>query len=248
MSNTHDLYDGMRTFQQARNTAQKTYSETMKRYEGARGTDYYSDQQAISAKVRDEAIAAARATCIQTVNNALARMRSAIERKGMTAPSDAQLRILQLLRMRDVREIAAEELQAAAVSMDGNGAALAVVQSIANDKMEARAQDDKAGKPLQAPYYAPNFLAMSTDGLPAAQATKALDSLTEICRNIIHGNGASRAATLAAEYQQRRQGTPYNPDDLPRERDYESEEEFYSRYMIATPFAQFAKTVNGTGE
>lgn len=248
MSNTNNLYDAMRKFQQARNTAQETYLQTMKKYESAKGTDYYSDQQAISAKVRDEAIAAARAACIQTVNNALACMRSAIERKGMTAPTDEQLRILQLLKMRDVREIAPEELQAAAVSMNGNGAALAVVQSIANDKMEARAQDDKAGKPLQAPYYAPNFLALSTDGLPAAQATKALDSLQEICRNIIHGNGASRAATLAAEYQQRRQGTPYNPDDLPRERDYESEREFFERYMIATPFEAFAKTVNGAGE
>lgn len=244
-SNTNYLYEAMRKFQQARNAAQETYLQTMKHYESAKGTEYYDNQRDKAAKARNEAVEAARAACIQTVDNALSCMRSAIDRKGMTAPTDEQLRILQLLKMRDVREIAPAELQAAAVSMNGNSAALAVVQAIANDKMEARAQDDKAGKPLQAPYYAPNFLALSTDGLPAAQATKALDSLQEICRNIIHGNGASRAATLAAEYQQRRQGTAYNPDDLPRERDYESEREFYERYMIMTPFDAFAKTVNG---
>lgn len=248
MTNTNYLYEAMRKFQQARNAAQETYLQTMKHYESAKGTEYYSDQQEKAAKARAEAVEAARAACIQTVNNALACMRSAIDRKGMTAPTDEQLRILQLLKMRDVREITPAELQAAAVSMNGNSAALAVVQAIANDKMEARAQDEKDGKPLQAPYYAPNFLALSTDGLPAAQATKALDSLQEICRTIIHGDGASRAAALAAKYQQRRQGTPYNPDDLPRERDYESEQEFFERYMIATPFEAFAKTVNGAGE
>ena len=227
MTNTEYLFNAMRKFQDARSTARAEYLATMKKYASAQGSPYYTEQQEKAAKTRREAVEAAKADALGTVNNALSCMRSTSSKRGMTPPTEEQLRILQMLKMR--KTVSPAELQAAANSMDGNGAALQVIQEIAQEQG----------------HTPRSYVSMSTDGLPAAAAQTAIDSLAKSCGSILADSvGANKGARLSAEHSARIHGTEFNPDDLPQEAPWANEREFYASALPFTDYEVFAKAVN----
>ena len=225
MTNTEYLYNAMKRFTDARTAARETYLQTMKKYETAKGSPYYTEQKDKAMKVRNDAVEAAKAECVNTVNNALSLMRKTSGARPMKAPTEEQLRILQMLKMR--KTVTPNELQAAANAMDGNGAALAVLNEIAHEQN----------------HTPRNYTAMSTDGLPTAAADEAIKNLQQACTGILE-SGVRRAARIAAEHNARINGVKVEPDDLPQEEPYSSERDFYERAMPWTPFDVFAKAVN----
>ncbi len=88
-----------------------------------------------------------------------------------------------------------------------------------------------------------NFTAMSTDGLPASAAETAIRTLQGACADIL-ASSVTRAARIASEYHARNYGAKDAPDDLPQEKPYSSERDFYERAMPWTPYEAFAKAVN----
>lgn len=240
-SNTAYLFDSIVAFNHARDAANDAYKSTMDKLERAKGSGYYDDERRKADNVRREAVDAARAECISKVNNALDCMKSAVKGHKITAPTAEQLATLQMLKMRDY--ISPGELAAAANAMNGNGSALAVVQQMADEQL--RKQKDVPNMAANLKHYPTNYTALATDGMPIMAAEKALDELTGICRRIIHGSGADRAALLGAQYNARRNGGAVDEDSLPRERPYENERDFYTRWMPSVNYDSFAKTVNG---
>lgn len=225
MTNTEYLYNAMKRFTEARAAARETYLQTMKKYETAKGSPYYTEQKDKAMKVRNDAVEAAKAECVKTVDNALSLMRRTSGERPMKAPTEEQLRILQMLKMR--KTVTPNELQAAANAMDGNGAALAVLNEIAHEQN----------------HTPRNYTAMATDGLPAAAADEAITTLTKACKSILE-SGVNRAARIAADHNARINGVKVDPDDLPQEKPYASERDFYERAMPWTPFDVFSKAVN----
>lgn len=226
MTNTAYLFSAMKQFTDKRTAARETYLQTMAKYEGAKGTPFYDEQRERALKARTDAVESIKNATAEIVDNALRVIRKSIAGRGMTPPTDEQLRILQLLQMR--KNVTPGELYAAALSMNGNGACLQVLQEMAQD----------TGAPC------PNLLSMATDGLPAAAAERAVKDLQEYCRMELNRESApTRAAILAAEHQQRINGTKFDPDELPQESPYESEKDFYSR-ILNMPLEVFAKTAN----
>ena len=225
MTNTEYLYNAMKRFTDARAAAREAYLQTMKKYESAKGSPFYTEQKDKAMKVRNDAVEAAKAECVKTVNSALNLMRNTSGKRPMRAPTEEQLRILQLLKMR--KTVTPHELEAAANAMDGNGSALAVLNEIAHEQN----------------HTPRNYTAMATDGLPAAAADDAINNLSKACTGIL-ASGVNHAARLAAEHNARINGVKVDPDDLPQEQPYQGEKDFYSRAMPWTPYEVFAKAVN----
>lgn len=225
MTNTEYLYNAMKRFTEARAAARETYMQTMKPYQGAKGSPFYTEQQKKALKIRNDAVEAAKAECIKTVDDALSLMRRTSSNRPMTAPTEEQLRILQMLKMR--KTVTPAELQTAANAMNGNGAALAVIQEISREQNHT-------------PH---NYTAMSTDGLPASAAEDAIKLLREACAGILE-SGLTRAKRIASEYHARIYGENVAPDDLPQEKPYSSERDFYEHALPWMPYEVFAKAVN----
>ncbi len=225
MTNTEYLYNAIKRFKEARAAAREAYMQTMKPYERAKGSPFYTEQQEKALKIRNDAVEAAKAECIKTVDDALSLMRRTSNNRPMTAPTEEQLRILQMLKMR--KTVTPAELQTAANAMNGNGLALAVIQEIAREQN----------------CVTHNYTAMSTDGLPASAAETAIKTLQKACADILESS-VTRATRIASEYHARNYGAKDAPDDLPQEKPYSSERDFYERAMPWTPYEAFAKAVN----
>lgn len=225
MNNTKLLYEAMKRFTDTRAKAREEYLRTVKPLERAKGTQYYNDAVRKATEARQQAVEAAKFECIASVNNALGLMREVATNRAMTPPTAEQLRILQLLKMRE--SVTPNELQAAAVAMMGNGTALQVLDDIAK----------KQGHLKRGYSY------MAKDGLSITEAEETICNLQKVCSAIIHGTGATKTATLSAEFNLRHNGRAYNPDDLPQDAPYASEQDFYAR-TISTPFDVLAQTVN----
>lgn len=225
MTNTEYLYNAMKRFTEVRAAAREAYIQTMKPYESAKGSSFYTEQQEKALKIRNDTVEAAKAECIKTVDNALSLMRRTNNNRPMTAPTEEQLRILQMLKMR--KTVTPAELQTAANAMNGNGSALAVIQEIAREQK----------------CVTHNFTAMSTDGLPASAAEDAIKSLQGACADILESS-VTIARRIASEHHARMYGGNVAPDDLPQEKLYSSERDFYERALHWPPYELFTKAVN----
>lgn len=225
MTNTEYLYNAMKQYQQARSAARAEFIETMKPLESAKGTPYYSDKRDTALRKREEAVKAAQDEARRVLSIAVNCMRNAISSRKMVPPTEEQLRILQMLNMRD--KVSRAELDTAANAMDGNGSALALLSEIA----------DKNDIPVSYDH-------MSTTGLAANTAERLVLEIRAACVKRINDTvGARHSSVLAADYYARNHGNSYNPDDLPQEAPYESEEEFYSG-ITSIPFNIVSKSLN----
>lgn len=226
MTNTEYLYGAMLKYQQARSAARDEYFKVMRPLESAKGSDYYKEQRDKAAKKRGEAVSAAQAEARRVVDNALACMRNAVSGRKMVAPTQEQLNILTVIKMRE--NITHAELQAAANAMDGNGAALAVLSEVARNKN----------------LPGGGFENMATGGLSADAATTVIRELTNACAERIDDTvGANRPSVQAARYNARAYGKEFDPDDLPQETPYSGEADFYGR-LVNIPFDILSKSLN----
>ncbi len=225
MNRTEILYSAMKDFTDAQRAARDEYMKTMQPLETAKGSAFYADAREKADNARREAVEAAKKKAADTVDVMLASMRKANSARKLPAPTTEQLNLLQTLKMR--KSVTSEELEAAAHTMDGNGAGLAVLQEIAQEN----------GHIFQ------HFTEQSKDGLPIAEGERAINSLLAACRRVLNGDGSSRAASLAARRNARMNGVEYNPDDLLQEAPYENERDFYER-SISANYDKFAQAVN----
>ena len=85
---------------------------------------------------------------------------------------------------------------------------------------------------------------MDRPDLTTAEFEDAIRSLAKTCGQIMNGSGANRVAEMGKAHNERIYGAHYDPDDLPQEKPYMTESDFYSRELAGANYSLFAKAVN----
>ena len=226
MSNTTSLYRTVAAFMQARSEAIEEYQLMTRRYASAKGSQMYTDEMDKARKKRDKTISDAQLIAKQEIRETLKAMAEKADRIKMQPPTEEQLRILQLLKMKE--KLTEAECSSAANAMDGNAAALALLDEMAT----------KSGV-VHVPFV--RTLAVKTYSPGTARQT--IKELGEACYSIINNTyGASRSALLAKEWHTRKYGGTFDPFELPQEEPFKNEDDFYERMSI--PLSAFSAAVD----
>lgn len=235
MTNTDSLYVAMNDFRKAQIASRETYLQkkrNLDRYKGSEG--YSSDLQKIR-KERDDANAAARATCKEKVDLIFKCMMNANRKRAATPPTEEQLRLLNAASM--MKKPSKLMLDSIANSMNGNAVGLAVLDDIA----KAAWADD----PNALNRFTPNYAAMADKEMSVPDAEEAIRSLANTCSRIMNGSGANHIREMGAEHNRKMYGMQYDPDDFEQEKEYSTERDFYNRELSSGSYETFAAAVNG---
>ena len=129
MRNTALFVFGVREFAKAMQQAATDYDREMQKIERMQGSREHEDRQQAAQAKRDAAEAAARQEAARRFGAALQGMREAAAGRAMQPPTDEQLRILELLQMRETLTDA--DIMQAYNSLSGCPAACGVLREIA---------------------------------------------------------------------------------------------------------------------
>ena len=129
MNRTHEYCRIAKAHRDGLKAIWAAYDETMKRLERYKGSSGYASDEADAARVRDEAIKAQSAVTAREFDDVLNGMREKVGGRAAVPPGDAELRLLQTLKLRN--NISREEFQAAARALQDNSIALHTLDDIA---------------------------------------------------------------------------------------------------------------------
>lgn len=224
--NTTNLYRTVAAFMLARSEAIEEYRLMTRRYEAARGSKLYDDKMAEARKKRDKTISDAQFIAKQEIRETLKAMAEKADKIALQAPTAEQIRLLQLLKMKD--RLTEAECTGAANAMNGNAACLALVDELAR----------KSGV-LHTSYV--NSLAVKTYSPETARLT--IKELGESCYSIVNNTtGARKPALLAKQWHQNVHGSTFDPYELPQEEPFKDESDFYEQMNI--PLSAFSAAVD----
>ena len=122
------IYTAMKEFCDTRAAARAEFLKTMQELDGAQGTQYYADRQGAAWKTRTDKVAAADAKCRESIKGTFETMHRVNRARKMEPPTEEQLRLLQMLKMRET--VGEDDLLQAANTLADNPAALAVLNDI----------------------------------------------------------------------------------------------------------------------
>jgi len=131
IKNTETFFAKAKQFQDKRAQMVSEYErklESLKRYEGSEG---YKNEVEKLQKEHTEALTALQTEYRRSLRTVLKGMEEAISRRKINAPTNDQLNLIHLLKMRD--KVSQEELDRVAEMVSDNGIAMGIVQEIAND-------------------------------------------------------------------------------------------------------------------
>ena len=131
IANTTLFYTRAKEYQDKRKGIVDEYDKRLASLETAKGSKYYTDEAKKAEDKKDEALKALKAEYGEYFNISLSAMSKANGSRGMTPPTEEELRTLQLLKMKDKPTEA--ELQAAANTLKGNATCLSVLTEIAHN-------------------------------------------------------------------------------------------------------------------
>ena len=226
MTNTEGLYAAISEYTRTRAAARDEYLRTVGAISDAVGSIYYTDREQEAAAKRAATMDAAQAKARKSVASWLSMMERSARNIKLVPPTQEQLNILQMLKMRD--KLTEAELDQAANSMDGNGSMLALLNELAV----------RHG-------YMGGYGRYASESLTISQALELLRNLDAVCAGIIDNrSGANAVRLMGAEHNARLYGGEVNPDELPQEQGYSDEFDFYRRCM-SVPYGTFARAVNG---
>lgn len=231
MTNTDRLYTAIRDFTNARSAHREEFLRKKRSLETYKGSAGYEKDLKAARKMREDADAAARAICQKDVDAALQAMQKANSKRGVIAPTEDQVRILQVAQM--LKKPTKPTLDAIANSLGGNSLSLLALSDIARDAWAGEEE-----------RFTMNYSSLATAEMSAHDAAEAIRSLGRTCVQIMNGSGANRAREIGADKAKRIHGANYDPDDLPQEAPYMTESEFYSRELPGANYSLFAKAVN----
>ena len=226
MQNTTQLFETINRYMIARAEAREEFLLMKRRNEKAKGSQLYDEVMAEAKAKREKLVDAAQEAARREMAVIVRQMADKAGSVTMTPPTDEQLRILSLLKMRE--HVTAAELDSAANSMNGNGAALAVLDEIAHNH-----------EILTTPYSR-----LATAGLTVDQSKNAIRAIVNECNQIIDNRtGASRAQTMAEEIHARLYGGNPDPDTFNQEPLFENEEAFYEK-VSPVPLSLLSRAVD----
>ena len=183
MKNSESLYLRARSFQDRRKSIIDKYESKMKSLEkmNVKGTSYHSTEAENAAKERDASLRILRDEYQNYFNSCLSSMEEANKKRTLTPPTDDELRLLQLLKMRETPT--ETELTAAAHTLKGNPTCLAVLEDIAH----------RAGIPRSFLDYA------ETKQMPIEKANTALRGLASSLKDFME-NDTTKSSRAEARY------------------------------------------------
>ena len=187
LTNSEIFFKAAKTFQDERKHINEEYEQALKDLENKRGSEYYKAETARLKEERDNCISALKQDSGATMLNAIEAMRKAASQRATVAPTDEQVRILQVLKMRD--NVTERELTEAAKSLENCPLGLSVIQEIAGKNGVVR-----------------NFKRFyKGDKMPSEFASSALDTLEYETKDFL-AYDTKRTARIAAQYQSNRYG------------------------------------------
>lgn len=234
MSRTFDVYDAMSDFRKAQIASRETFLQKKKSLERYIGSPAYTEDLKKIQDERNQANAAARAACKAKIDPIFKAMHEANSKRRITAPSEDAVRILTVVKM--IKKPSKVFMDSVANSLEGNALALAALDAIMHDAWK--------DEPNRLERIIPNY----SDGRVAKElnpqvVAEAINDLQRTCNRILDGSGANRIREMGADRSQRVHGGQYDPDELPQEPEYASEQDFYKREGSAN-YALFAAAVN----
>lgn len=204
------LYDAMRKFTDTREAARQEHMKRMKEIETAKGSQYYIDEKKKADSRRANIVEQARLECRQSLAGTFKIMRENNRKRPMQAVTDEQMRILEMMKMRE--NPTEDELQQAANSMNGNGAALQMLFEIAQKKGIHGLSD----------------IRKEANEFSITQANEEIDRIANACGKILE-TSAKRSAFLYSRYNERMHGQSMDEDSLPQIEPFTSESDFERR-------------------
>ena len=129
IKNTEAFYTRARQFQDKRAQLVSDYEkklDSMKKYEGSKG--YQEDLEKLQ-KAHREALTALQDEYRSSLRTILKGMDEALSRRKINAPTNDQLNLIHLLKMRD--KVSQEELDRVAEMVKDNGIAMGIIQEVA---------------------------------------------------------------------------------------------------------------------
>lgn len=234
MTNTERLYEAMKSFTDKRRQNREIFLQKKQRIETYRGSAGYERDISDALKIRKEADEAARNECRAVVDEVLADMVKKNSARTVESPTAEQIRLLTVAQM--LKKPSKEVLNNIANSLGGNALALAALTDIAREAWK--------DEPNKVEIYIPSFEQKATAELSAGYVNDVIRALGSSCAEIMKGSGANRVREMGADRNARIYGGKYDPDELPQEKPYETEREFYKREAGNINFDLFAKAVN----
>lgn len=159
--------------------------QSLKKYEGSKG--YQKDLEKLQ-KDHKEALTALQGEYRQSLNTLLTGMDEAISRRKVNAPTNDQLNLIHLLKMK--KKVTAEELDRVAEMVKDNGIAMGIISEIAHDN-EIRGR---------------NYLAMCKE-MSSQTASEVVSGIRNGLEDWLQYD-TTRAGRLANQYYHDKYGTP----------------------------------------
>lgn len=234
MTRTVELYEAMNEFRKAQIANREKYLEKKKNLDRYTGSVGYADDLKKIQDERNQANAAARAACKAKIDPIFKAMHEANSKRRIEAPSEEALRILTAVKM--LQKPSKTFADCVANSLGGNALALACLDQIMRDAWK----DEPNRLERAIPNYSEGRVAKELNPQVVAEA---INALQRTCNRILDGSGANRIREMGADRSQRVHGGQYDPDELPQEPEYTTEQDFYKREGSAD-YALFAAAVN----
>ncbi len=233
MSRTFDVYDAMCDFRKAQIASREIFLQKKKSLERYIGSPAYDEDLKKIREEREKANAAARAKCKARIEPIFQAMHEHNAKRRVSVPSDEDMRLLAAVKM--LEKPGKILLDSVANTLNGNALSLAILDDIARSAWRNE-------KSLME-RWTPNYSSRATNELTVPAAAEAINNLQRNCNSILSGSGANRVREMGADRNHRMYGGEYDPDELPQETEYTTEQDFYKREGSAN-YALFAAAVN----
>ena len=196
LTNSEIFFKAAKTFQDERKHINEEYENAIKGLESTKGSEYYKAETDRLKKERDNRLSALKQSSGADMLSTIETMRKTATQRATAAPTDEQVRILQVLKMRD--NVTERELTEAAKSLENCPLGLSVIQEIAGKNGVIR-----------------NFKRFyKGDKMPSEFADNTLNVLERETRDFIEFD-TKRTARISAEYQRAHYGDD-NSRPLPK--------------------------------
>ena len=226
MSNTTDLFEALRTFDNLRRehrTEFLDFKRANQKYEGSEGYKDAIDEAARKRKASDDA---ARKEAREKVNAALRKMAENGEKTAMEPPTPEQMRIIDALRAR--KHVTQEEISKAAACMGGN----ILLLRLLNDLERERFPD------------APKEHTELAKGIGGEALKRTIKSISDRATEILNSPVNTFVLDAARTHRIKFGGTEPDVDDLPQREPLETEKTFFADFVPEEKLEEFIAIVN----
>ena len=205
MKNTDRLYELAQEYQDKRKEILHAYDKGMTSIERLKGSPAYAEDAKKITNERDQEISKLKEVYKPKIDLYVSSMKRINSARGLTPPTEEELRLIQALKLKD--NLTNTDLDLAAVTLEGNDLCISLLNELAA----------KAGHLRK--YHA------KSDTMPVKEAENAIDIIATEVSDFIEYD-TSRIARIGAKHNQMLYGQ--EPTSLAKRKEFDSKLSFYS--------------------